>query len=41
MVFACVNQSTLAQRVGVTETRHDKLDLTCEKLDETDKKLNK
>ena len=39
MIFACVNQSTIAQRLGVTETRHDKLDLTCEKLDETDKKL--
>ena len=40
MVFAIVNQSTLAQRVATTEDRHDKVDETCKQLDETDQKLN-
>ena len=40
MVFAIVNQSTLAQRVATTEDRHDKVDETCKHLDETDQKLN-
>ena len=40
MVFAIVNQSTLAQRVAANEDRHDKVDQTCKQLDEADKQLD-
>ena len=37
--FACLNKSTLTERMGINEDRHKKIHEKCLELDEIDKQM--